>query len=462
MTGQSSATNNSCSEDKQFNIEEPVNAKHDFVDNDNTESKRFSYTREQKFILLAACTGNFFAFSCASLPSPFLPLLNESHNINSSLTGWIIGLFALIFLVVGPVCGRLMQLVKIHYIFILGMVVCGTMTILFGSLEYFPYPESNSQNLDVLFLVVQTILRIGQAAGAAAVAISSIVLLNTAFPENTITVLGYGETIAGFGTMSGPAIGSGFYKLGGFMAVFGVVGGLILGGSLLAWFLLPTDIVIKRKETSKYSIWSILFNLSMMVALTAAMSTGIIWMSVEPILEPELRKEYGLTPDISALVFLLISLFYTITAPFVGKALNRFVSNIRPLWLMMLTLVVLGTSTAFIAVPSMEIIFISGSRANGSEGLDPSTMVMISGVFMSFYSLGEFIGPVLSGIISQSTNFAWTMTVYSCICVGFALLMACKKIQEYFKRCKSNDANTETVDICDVKDTEHKPLLKSA
>jgi len=82
-----------------------------------------------------------------------------------------------------------MQLVKIHYIFILGMVVCGTMTILFGSLEYFPYPESNSQNLDVLFLVVQTILRIGQAAGAAAVAISSIVLLNTAFPENTITVL---------------------------------------------------------------------------------------------------------------------------------------------------------------------------------------------------------------------------------------------------------------------------------
>jgi len=75
MTGQSSATNNSCSEDKQFNIEEPVNAKHDFVDNDNTESKRFSYTREQKFILLAACTGNFFAFSCASLPSPFLPLL---------------------------------------------------------------------------------------------------------------------------------------------------------------------------------------------------------------------------------------------------------------------------------------------------------------------------------------------------------------------------------------------------
>ncbi|KAF6026277.1 hypothetical protein EB796_015431 [Bugula neritina] len=108
MTGQSSATNNSCSEDKQFNIEEPVNAKHDFVDNDNTESKRFSYTREQKFILLAACTGNFFAFSCASLPSPFLPLLNESHN-KLELDGLIIGLFALIFLVVGPVCGRLVS-----------------------------------------------------------------------------------------------------------------------------------------------------------------------------------------------------------------------------------------------------------------------------------------------------------------------------------------------------------------
>jgi len=54
-------------------------------------------------------------------------------------------------------------------------------------------------------------------------------------------------------------------------------------------------VVIKRKETSKYSIWSILFNLSIMVALTAAMSTGIIWMSVEPILEPELRKEVCMT-----------------------------------------------------------------------------------------------------------------------------------------------------------------------
>ncbi|KAF6026270.1 hypothetical protein EB796_015424 [Bugula neritina] len=41
----------------------------------NEEETDASYTKQQKFILLSTSIGNFFSFSCASLPAPFLPQL---------------------------------------------------------------------------------------------------------------------------------------------------------------------------------------------------------------------------------------------------------------------------------------------------------------------------------------------------------------------------------------------------
>ncbi|KAF6030711.1 hypothetical protein EB796_011010 [Bugula neritina] len=71
---------------------------------------------------------------------------------------------------------------------------------------------------------------------------------------------------------------------------------------------------------------SLLSNVYMVVSLVVAMSTGVLWASVQPVLEPELRSKFGLSQEISALIFLLIPLSYTITTPLVGKALNKYVS----------------------------------------------------------------------------------------------------------------------------------------
>jgi len=82
-----------------------------------------------------------------------------------------------------------MRKVRMHTVFTSGLFICGVMTILFGCLAYVPFPDSTNKKIDTTYLLLTTVLRTGQAIGAAAVATSAMTILSTAFPGNTIKVL---------------------------------------------------------------------------------------------------------------------------------------------------------------------------------------------------------------------------------------------------------------------------------
>lgn len=74
------------------------------------------------------------------------------------------------------------------------------------------------------------------------------------------------------------------------------------------------------------SVLSVLKDMKIIAAMVLGAYSGIIWSSMDPILEPELRNKYGLSQSVSALSFLLLSVCYAISAPIVGKSLDSFVS----------------------------------------------------------------------------------------------------------------------------------------
>jgi len=59
----------------------------------------------------------------------------------------------------------------------------------FGLLEYATLPDSEDDTIDVTYLILAIVLRIGQAIGSGVYITASMTMLSITFPENTIAVM---------------------------------------------------------------------------------------------------------------------------------------------------------------------------------------------------------------------------------------------------------------------------------
>ncbi|XP_067935471.1 MFS-type transporter SLC18B1-like isoform X2 [Watersipora subatra] len=332
-----------------------------------------------------------------------------------------------------------------------------------------PVPDPSDKQVDTVYLILAIILRISQAMGSSAVFTAAMTCLTISFTEQTTTILSYSETVAGLGFMSGPAFGSGLYKAGGFLLVFTGVGGMLIVTSVVIGILLPEAGGSMDTGNSKSALKLLMHNLNILLALLLTAFIGTLWASIETILEPELRTKYGLTQDLSALVFLILSVTYTITAPLVGKALDKLsclnslyvmvfgfllhtvnflfmgpspmLGIERPLWLLLLTLGILGIALGLTIVPSLDLLSFSDTEsenAEGNGGMDESSKALISGFWSSAYSFGDFFGPTFSGIVTRHGSFGLTMTYYAIGCFAVAvIIILCVFYRLFSKRCHS-------------------------
>ncbi|XP_067937516.1 MFS-type transporter SLC18B1-like [Watersipora subatra] len=349
-------------------------------------------------------------------------------------------------------------------------------------LEYLPLPDASDETVDSLYLCLEILLRIFQSLGAGAILISAMTSLTVTFTDNTTTVLGYAQTAIGFGYLIGPAVGSGLFKLGGFAAIFATVGAIMVLVGIIAWLIFPKNDPAHTENENSVSVRKILFHKNVIAALSLTAFLGTLWSSIEPILEPELREEYGLKQEISALTFLLVSVTFTIGSPIIAIALDKlswltplfvmmcgFVINTvaflflgpcplftgftRPLWLVLLCLAFMGLGIALELVSSLDLLGFSSTDETGKKVcLDKSSKALLSAFWSSAYALGDFIGPTYSGIMTEYVSFGWTMTAYALAC--FFVVFIVVFVQTYKCLVKLGAKNT----LAD-EDDETLPLL---
>jgi len=80
--------NHDCEETTLYSkslLQKASQGEYNTVEKDEGKKSDASYTRKQKLILLSTSIGNFFSFSCASLPAPFLPQLVRKGNVVKKL-----------------------------------------------------------------------------------------------------------------------------------------------------------------------------------------------------------------------------------------------------------------------------------------------------------------------------------------------------------------------------------------
>jgi len=242
------------------------------------------------------------------------------------------------------------------------------------------------------------------------------------------------QTCFGLGYMLGPGVGAALYEVGGFHLPFLLVGGLSTILSILLAFTIPNTNQSELEEElsdhtpqSQLQMRTIVTSLSLFLPFldlfAALCGNGML----ESMLEPHLKETGAGTVD-TGISFLVFGCMYMFGNLLFGAAIDKFS---RPVMfsmlgnsLFLLTFLLIGPLPYLPMKPSKELIqgmmalagvayscmvVSSFSRAQTrvlEMGFadDINTYVMISGVWLSAFSLGNFVGPTIAGCLVDSLS----------------------------------------------------------
>ncbi|XP_077987629.1 MFS-type transporter SLC18B1-like [Glandiceps talaboti] len=422
----------------------------------------FTYmTGRQKFTLLSLSIMKLTSSASYSIIAPFFPDKAKSVGATETETGFVFGVYALTMIITAPIFGKYLPKLGSRRMFIGGMLVGGVATIFLGLLDVF--------QTRVVFISLSFTARIVEALGCSACITASYVIIVNEFPEGVATALGTVELFNGLGFIIGPPLGGALYDAAGYMLPFLVLGGIMVIFCILNYFLLP----IQEKDDSKIETGSLLELLKIPAILITAMATcmGAVALSyMNPTLSVHLEP-FHFSRTVVGLFFLLVAACYAISAPFWGWVSDRkgvhgiakiimssgllgasiayffvgpcpIVSTHTYAWLVALSLAVLGFSLAAILVPILRAV-VETTRMHGLED-NMATYGMVSGLFYSMYSLGIFVGPVLSGALTDLYDFGWATSINSLIMFIMCLIMSAFTIHTRKKTAAQEESSDPT------------------
>ncbi|XP_074656509.1 MFS-type transporter SLC18B1-like isoform X2 [Tubulanus polymorphus] len=443
------------------------------------EYKPFSFRRltsTQRRVMLSLGLSDFISYICLSVLGPFFPREANDKGLTNSITGWIFGVFALVQCLTTPLFGKLIHYTGSRFLYQGGLLLGGVCTICFGFLADLPSDDGG-----VIFAVMCFIVRIFLAIGCTAQTTASFVLTASLYPDNISFVFGITETCVGIGLMVGPTVGGLFYGLGGFYLPFAVIGGFMILVVILNHFLIP-DFVEDRNMVSLPMV-NLLKIPSIFVVLFSITIISAVWAMLDPMLEPHVRS-FNLSVSVVGLLFLLTSASYAISSPlwgwlaektkdskilltvgffataitlsFLGPAPVFSFIQTDELWLIILTLGVLGVTAGLALVPSFESILDSAELAGFEENF--ATYASVASLWGTVYALGDFLGPALGGILLDHVGFDWAMTYAAIASFVTGVLLLGLYIYEY-KYGRIGAAVKPTSPSVDRHNHESDPLL---
>ncbi|XP_064652548.1 MFS-type transporter SLC18B1-like [Lineus longissimus] len=390
-----------------------------------------NFERKKKILAASLALTNFAAMFCLSVMAPFFPQLARTVGVSGTISGWIFGVFALVQFLTSPLFGKLVPRVGAWLLYQAGLFLAAGCTVLFGFVSYIPRDDGGT-----VFVVFCFMLRIFMALGCTALATASFAITGHEFADYASIMFGILETFAGVGLMVGPAIGGFLYAAWGFPLPFIVIGVVMFLILILNWILLPGGIEDAGLDVKSTPVIKLLRIPSILLVCLSLVVSASIWAILDPILEPHLQ-EFQLGSELLGLLFLLMSASYAISSPlwgwlsektpdskivvvigFIGSGFSLFLLAPSPLlgfaegenilWLNIVALLFLGVTISMAVIPTFESVLDSAELAGLEDNM--GTYATVAGLWGSMYALGDFVGPVLGGLLEDAIGFQWSIT----------------------------------------------------
>lgn len=389
---------------------------------------------------------NLFSAMGYSLIAPLYPTLGEQRHINEDVLGWIISIYALFNFFITPFVPYIASKFGRKTTFYVATLTEAVCTFLYGLLYYV---QTKS-----MLIVLSFVGRIFHGLGSGLTGTLVYSLASTVSEPSELKMsLGYLEIAWSLGVAIGPLIGSGFYHIGGFSLPFYVLGGsLFISVYLIHYLSLP----ISNDQEESPSFIKGLFNIDIIFNLIPVIIYLLSNTYYFPSLTNHLTHKWGLSVEVSSIFFVFNMLVYFIALQFLDYMTGKF-GLVFTIWIglvlidigalfvypmeflpqILLSIIIglglLGASGATINVPClMELGRIL--KKNDSTLDDYSANDISSAMYNFGVNIGDFVGPVFGGAVSEKYGFKYSCLYMSLISLFYTVLFGLF----YFKQIYSD------------------------
>ena len=411
-----------------------------------------------------------------ALISPLLPTLGKEKDLSEGILGCIISLFPLavsIFSTIVPILSKKYSRIKLLS---LANFFASIVTILYGTLIFIP-----NRSLLIIFVFILRIIH-----GICSAIISTLIYsLTISFAEKgkTQTSLGYLEIAFSLGSSAGLLISSVFYKIGGYPLPFFVSGFI----SFIAFYLALqiNDKNMKKDDDEKkgddnYNYLKYLKNPEIYSILIGFIVVMINITYFTPCLTNHLNNNYSISVSTASLIFMTPMIPYMIVMQFLDALTGKFGNYL----VFIIGVITLGVSSLMIypvpPLPQSVIVIILGFLICGCGGVPvfiPGLVMLAKNIKKSDKSIdemsandiatvlntlcteiGDFLGPLLGGYLSEKIGFKLCCLIISIIVLTYSaifILFFNGKIKNEIKMIKQEKKSESKTDKNDEGETEH-------
>ena len=410
-----------------------------------------------------------------ALISPLLPTLGKEKDLNEGILGVIISLFPLavsIFSTIVPILCKKYSRIKLLS---LASFFISIVTILYGMLIYIP-----NRNLLIILVFILRIIH-----GICGAIISTLIYsLTISFAEKgkTQTSLGRLEIAFSLGSSAGLLISSVFYKIGGYPLPFFVAG----FSSFFAFYLALqiNDKNMKKDDEEKkdddYNYLKYLKNPEIYSILIGFIVVMINITYFTPCLTNHLNNNYSISVSTASLIFMTPMIPYMIVMQFLDALTGKFGNYL----VFIIGVITLGVSSLMIypvpPLPQSVIVIILGFLICGCGGVPvfiPGLVMLAKNIKKSDKSIdemsandiatvlntlcteiGDFLGPLLGGYLSEKIGFKLCCLIISIIVLTYSaifILFFHGKIKNEIRMIKQEKKSESKTDKNAEGETEH-------
>ncbi|XP_067942589.1 MFS-type transporter SLC18B1-like isoform X2 [Watersipora subatra] len=347
---------------------------------------------------------------------PFYPEVARAEGVIMAYIGIVYSAYDLARFIFSPFFGTILTRWPPKSMCMVGTLISGCNLILFG---YVGVISSGWY-----FLALCTILRVFAGVGSAMVTISTTSILLKASGFQSTNVIAIVEVGTGMAFAFGTALGGTLYEFVGYTATFWVSGGALVISTLFVAVFIPA--VVEGEKKSQQGLFRLLTIpgcvLLCWTYVLARMQTTSRTIGLAELYIEELRSN----PAVLGLLYAIWSAFYIGSCAVATRLLNKFPrSNYLAL---VISWIWSGVAVLLICPsPLLDFIF-HGKKVNGYKRDSLHTYGMVAGLVNGAMSLGSTIGPVISGVIIESTGFGWTTTYLAFANFILALFIGCYSI----------------------------------
>jgi len=405
-------------------------------------------THRQILVLAMVLVNSFSSSLTVCLFPPFYPRLAEMKGTTASSYGMIIGTNCLVAFLTTPFIGNQLPLIGVKFSFCFGTFAGGVCCALSGLLEFFEPGQS--------FIIFSVLLRIFHACANALVITSTFAYQAMEFPGSVAKVFSITRCVMNVTQLFGPLMGGVLHEAGGFYLPFAVMGGFQILLAFLSIFMMPPpfledsedeDREYGHSKKNKLSVRKILsiptIWFSFVAFIIATMCNGFISVN----LEPEVLRQFQLSPIYIGLVFGLKDGANSIASPIWGFVCDNNKKSVKPYLIVSAILValsffILGAGdllgfTVSLTIPSLvAALCINGVGIGGQQVVgvvdalheasragypeNAATQGLVAGMWSSLSGAGRFVSRAGSGLLVDGYGFS-PVTSIAC---GLQLVVA--------------------------------------